>query len=1123
MTRAPVKTGRLLATTLEGMGYRLEGSRASDKIADLRVLPQGAIGVPAPEVALAAKPSTATRRIAPKVSTGEAKPPEMMTEGIRPGETPATYAIRVQDELDASPVSPYRATFRKPGFGPDKVQPSQWMTVTHETATHVRDERRWVHQKSGLLEFAPAPKVSTGEAKPPEMMTQKEFEAAAEIYERGAFSYARLAGRAEYDFSSDPIPLRGGERHIEWNPGRPEVYKIGQGPNVKTIGFYEARKRYIERALEAGRPVIAGWEADYPDLAAKYGKAVPETGTIVPKEGTEGGTPSYGQANTVFKGDAADAALGRVKSRVQGPLKELRGGGPSTQELLDWITIGGYHIEAGLREFPRWAAEMVEVVGERVKPHLQRIWKEANRRWQEGYAANINLRRMAVSKDAEGIIWDDVKRLSEAGTLGKARGGIQSWEKQLREAKTIPELTVDDIQRVGQRIKVNRELTTRLGMEVKGRILKAEQARRDYDANPTDALLIEWARAEAERDQLVAGLSGARAEAGRSLNILKAVLEATEGPIAKRPEAINRIKKLVGEFTEEERAAYDAIPQDDTQARFEFLRRKASNRLGTGDKFYLTWISSLMSGIRTPGRNVSTNIVLEGLFPAERGLRGLWEYPVAWLQRRPRQHFPREAIPAFVGLFHGVPRGVAQGLQIMRRGYTPEMMAKWDVRGEFAAGIWDPRNWPLRLAAAGDAPFYASIEEGAYWAEATAQGMREGLRGKPLAARVAELLNNRPEELMKRAQAEAEERTFRGEPSPREKALDNLVRATPGLRYILPFRRTMYRLMRQGYKRTLFGLADLTVPEIRGTAAASDVLAKATMGTAILTGAAIYAARGGITGPAPRDPARRAAYMRTKKPWSIRIGNRWFSYRWLGPIGYPFAAAASFFDRFAQEGKEPTEEQIARAGITVGRYALEASFMQGLAGIFEAMTEGEGRPATRLATGTAKGFVWPSGLLRNIAQSLDPKVRDSTTFYNAIRADVPFLSKTVPAKLGTFGEEIERKGGTGLMAFLPESAPPATVDPVTLELNRLGIYPGYAARTLKVGDQKIQLTDDQWRDYQREVGPAIRGAVVDQLTSPDYLLSGPEEAESMVRRAIARARRDATARYKDTLRPYGAQ
>lgn len=53
--------------------------------------------------------------------------------------------------------------------------------------------------------------------------------------------------------------------------------------------------------------------------------------------------------------------------------------GIDPQGFLDMATIGAYHLESGIYDFAKWSKKMIEEFGDKVRPHLQKLWKDSNR------------------------------------------------------------------------------------------------------------------------------------------------------------------------------------------------------------------------------------------------------------------------------------------------------------------------------------------------------------------------------------------------------------------------------------------------------------------------------------------------------------------------------------------------------------------------------------------------------------------------------------------------------------------------------------------------------------------------------------------------------------------------
>jgi hypothetical protein len=74
---------------------------------------------------------------------------------------------------------------------------------------------------------------------------------------------------------------------------------------------------------------------------------------------------------------AADARArldAKAKAVKEGTLKEYGSGGLSSEDLIDYATIGALHITRAGMKFAEWSARMVEDLGDQIKPHLSEIW-----------------------------------------------------------------------------------------------------------------------------------------------------------------------------------------------------------------------------------------------------------------------------------------------------------------------------------------------------------------------------------------------------------------------------------------------------------------------------------------------------------------------------------------------------------------------------------------------------------------------------------------------------------------------------------------------------------------------------------------------------------------------------
>ncbi len=76
----------------------------------------------------------------------------------------------------------------------------------------------------------------------------------------------------------------------------------------------------------------------------------------------------FGEQNTIFTKEAADAARQRIRDRLKGTTLTA---GVDPSILRDMVEIGGYYFEGGLRAFEDWSRQMLADLGEGVRDYLR--------------------------------------------------------------------------------------------------------------------------------------------------------------------------------------------------------------------------------------------------------------------------------------------------------------------------------------------------------------------------------------------------------------------------------------------------------------------------------------------------------------------------------------------------------------------------------------------------------------------------------------------------------------------------------------------------------------------------------------------------------------------------------
>lgn len=158
------------------------------------------------------------------------------------------------------------------------------------------------------------------------------------------------------------------------------------------------------------------------------------------------------------------------------------------------------------------------------------------------------------------------------------------------------------------------------------------------------------------------------------------------------------------------------------------------------------------------------------------------------------------------------------------------------------------------------------------------------------------------------------------------------------------------------------------------TPEASLLMAKQMIGT--LMAASLYAAwsQGLITGGVPEDPEDREAFFRQGKvPYSLRVGDTWYSWRRFEPMSLPLAIASSAFEAMDRLTRRQERQGTASTDITEQGLALAAVVAQSVATniLDSSYFAGAAQFLQSTQRGRETGDI-PKGVLRQLATMVVP-------------------------------------------------------------------------------------------------------------------------------------------------------
>jgi hypothetical protein len=343
-------------------------------------------------------------------------------------------------------------------------------------------------------------------------------------------------------------------------------------------------------------------------------------------------------------------------------------------------------------------------------------------------------------------------------------------------------------------------------------------------------------------------------------------------------------------------------------------------------------------------------------------------------------------------------------------------------------------------------------------------------------AEAVSLFQNPPRDLDEAAAIFAQKGTFTAELPPALKSLQQTFNH-PALKVIVPFFKTPANIGLQVIERTPFApLSSQWREEIAMGGVYRDMaLAKVTLGSGILATFAAMSAEGSITGRGPARKADRDALIRDGwQPYSIKVGDQYYSYNGMEPISALLAIAADYAEYAKHETDASKIEEVFLGG-TYGlyEYLKEQPYLQGVADVAKLIgTNQQGAvDGKKIVDGLVKqfgGFVIggsPAGayssLLAGIERLSDPTNRDTRASpdlpmgvrgfveaFNKYKSRLPYFNADLPESLNLWG--VPTKSGTGAAyeLVLPTKVTPQQFSEVDDLLMRMGSPVGMPERKI---------------------------------------------------------------------------
>lgn len=575
-----------------------------------------------------------------------------------------------------------------------------------------------------------------------------------------------------------------------------------------------------------------------------------------------------------------------------------------------------------------------------------------------------------------------------------------------------------------------------------------------------------FAQALARHREIMGQVAGVRAEAGRALGSFRADADA------------NRIGKALANLSPEQTGfaaqLLSRIDPMNESAVNQFIREVAP--ASSLDKMVEVYRNSLLSSPHTPIVKGASEFAMLGLNLAKKAVAS------ALLPDRTMSE----------AFYYG--RGAARAFKILPkilRGDTDllplpdfEQHGQNAVKGTLGTVIRLPGTVMNRQTNA----MFALNYFGELESRAARQAASENLEGDAFHARQSYLTVNPTQEMKDAANAKALEATFQKHLGKLGAKWQSAMQTGP-LKLLLPFYRTPVNLVKTSANFSPLGL-------VKGLATKNEEQAlSGLVGSAILGGVAHWALEGNITGGGPTDPQQRKTLQASGwQPYSVRIGNRYYSYNRFEPVGLVASTVADLVHGW-QLGEDPespeSRNKIVNLESSVNsmlshamRESRDLPFVYELGAMDDLIHNFNLQGASKFLGQLAGGFV-PQGIA-NVAQGIDRTVRSPQNGMQEIESRVPGLTKNVPAERDITGQPIQRPASSlgGVNPFPVSTAKP---DSALAELGRLGIgTPKPITSVNVVGGRKTALTPDEQAALAQQEGADLLRWMRENTSNPEW-------------------------------------
>lgn len=620
--------------------------------------------------------------------------------------------------------------------------------------------------------------------------------------------------------------------------------------------------------------------------------------------------------------------------------------------------------------------------------------------------------------------------------------------------------------------------------------------------DPGSEVLAQFRKALVRHTAIQEQVSGATAEAGRALAQFRMGADSREFPGRVLEGLVN-----AGGGAGRLKDAAEAIItlERDPASLNQFVEKAAKAK--TSDKLVELWYNFLLSGPTTHAVNVLSNTLTSiAQIPEHAVAAGIGKARDALTPERRKLLQDRVTLSEVgaraAGLLQGAREGMREAAYAFRTGESRDFVTKVESQAQKAISgkKGELLRIPSRFLTAEDEFFKSVARRSALSGLAVRKAAQEGLTGDAAKKRAGELLADPTDEMWEDAMDYARYVTFQRPLGPVGSSVSRATQEMPILKAVVPFVRTPLNIFKSATEHSPAAplLKEWRRDFAAGGAKRDIAIAKAVAGTSLGALMAEAAAKGLITGSPPRDKNKRALmYADGWQPYSVKIGDKFYSYQRLDPFALTIGTSADM----ATLGEGMTEKQREKGAALVWASIMgnlsNKTWLSGVSDMLAALEDPE-RFGTNFIDRFAGSATVPTGVAQ-IARTMDPTMRETDGTLDYIQSRIPEASKSLMPKRDVWGRPIEKEGGVGPDIISPIWTSTAKADPATWEAIRLGA-------PIKPPADDESLTPAQMDRWRQLSGETAHRWVTARIETPEYREADDEDRASMIARTMKLAR-----------------